>query len=146
MATVHQTWDPDAITTVLSTELNSLGSAAISALGTQYDNATNCFLYAMFEVTATFGTGPSADSTLDLFLVPAPDGTNYDDGSSSVYSQNHAVGGWTMRNVNTQQKIALWGVPLPPTKFKLQVVNNTDQAIAASGNLVKMIAYGLKAA
>ena len=146
MATVHQTWDPASITSLLTTELNSLASAAGSALGTEYDNATNCFLYGLFELTATFGSSPTADTTVDLYLVPAPDGTNYDDGSATILAGNHIIGGWNIRAVNTAQKLAMWGVPLPPTKFKLNVLNNTDQAMAASGNIVKMIPYGLKAA
>src|SRR5215471_14506151 len=142
MATVHQTWDPAAITTLLSTELNSLGAGSGSALGTEYDNSTNLFIYALFELVATYGTAPTADTTVDLYLCPAPDGTNYDNGSATVQPANHAVGGFTLRNVTTAQKYSLWGIVLPPTKFKLHVLNNTDQGMAASGNTVKMIPYG----
>ncbi len=145
MATVHQTFDPAAITTLLSTELNSIAAAAGSALGTEYDNATNCFMYGLFEFTVTFGTGPTADTTVDLYVVPAPDGTNYDDGSNAIFAQNHAVGGYNMRSVTTAQKLSMWGVLLPPTKFKVNMRNNTNQGFAASGNLLKMIPYGMKA-
>ena len=146
MATVHQTWDPDVVTTVLSTELNSLGAGAASALGTAYDNGTNLFLYGAFQVDVTFGTGPTADTTLDLYLVPALDGTNYADGSTTVAAQNNAVGGYTMRAVTTEQRLTIWGILLPPCKFKMQLFNNTNQGMPASGSTVKMIAYGLKAA
>lgn len=144
MAVIHQTFDPEAITTLLSTELNSLSAGSGSALGTEYDNSASLFMWGLFELTVTFGTGPTADSTLDLFLVPAPDGTNYDDGSNSVFTQNASIGGFNMRSVTTAQKLSIYAVPLPPTKFKVNIQNNTNQTTAASGNLVKMIAYGMK--
>lgn len=145
MATVHQTWDPAAITSMLTTELNSLAAGSGTNLSAAYDNATNCFLYGMFELLVTFGTAPTADTTFDLYLIPAPDGTNYGDGSASVAAANHVVGGFNMRAVTTAQRLNLWGVPLPPTLFKVNVFNNTDKAIAASANTLKMIPYGLKA-
>lgn len=146
MATVHQTWDPAAITTMLTTELNSLGSGAGCNLSSAYDNATNCFLYAMFQLTVTLAATVTADTTVDLYLVAAPDGTNYADGSATVFSVNHVVGGFNMRAVTTAQIVEIWGVPLPPTLFKVNVLNNTDKAMAASANTLKMIPYGLKAA
>jgi hypothetical protein len=146
MATVHQTWDPAAITSLLTTEMNALGANSGCNLSTAYDNATNCFMWALFELTCTYGSAPAADTTVDLFLVPAPDGTNYDDGSSTVFAQNHVVGSYNIRAVTTAQLLSLWGVPLPPTKFKVNVYNNTGQNMAATGNTLKMIPYGLKAA
>jgi hypothetical protein len=146
MATVHQTWDPAAITTLLSTQLNALSGGGVSALGTEYDNATNLFLYALFQLDVTFGTGPTAFTTVDLFLVCAPDGTNYNNGSSSIAVQNAAIGSYNMQNVTTQQLLSFYGIPLPPCKFKLQVSNSTNQAFPATGSTVKMIPYGLKAA
>jgi hypothetical protein len=145
MATVHQTWDPAGITSLLTTELDALGAGAKSALGTEYDNATNLFLYGLFQLTVTYGTAPTADTTVDIYLVPAPDGTNYGDGSTTVLAQNFAIGGFNMRNVNTLQRLAFYAVPLPPCKFKLQAFNNTNQAFPASGSTVKMIPYGLQA-
>ena len=38
------------------------------------------------------------------------------------------------------------GIPLPPTKFKINAFNGANQAMPATGSTVKMIPYGLKAA
>jgi hypothetical protein len=146
MATTHQTWDPAAITSVLTTELNSLGIGGFSALGSAYDNSTNLFLYALFQLDVTYASAPTVDTTVDLFIVPAPDGTHYNYGSSSDASQNFGMCSFNLVASTSQQLISCWGIPLPPTLFKVQVWNNTNRAMPASGNTVKMIPYGLKAA
>lgn len=140
-----------AITSVLTTELNSLANAA-AALGTEYDNATNLYLWAMFELNVTFGSSPTAGNTVDLYIIPAPDGTNYDDnttGASGAAPSTSYVGGFPLRAVTSAQKVPLGAtrrVDLPPTKFKVFVVNGSGQAFPASGSTVKMIAYRYQSA
>ena len=57
-------WSAAAITTLASTELNSLASAA-GALGVEYDNATNGYPFGVFELTVTFGSAPTAGKTVE---------------------------------------------------------------------------------
>ena len=137
-----------AITTLLSTELNSLANNA-GALGAEYDNATNDYLFGMFELNVTFGSAPTAGSTVDLYIIPAPDGTNYDDaitGASGSAPSTCYAGSFPLRAVTTAQKIPLGlgaagYVALPPTKFKVFVLNKSGQAMPASGTTVKMIPF-----
>lgn len=135
-----------SISTVLSTELNSLANNA-AALGTEYDNSSNLYLWATFELNATFGSAPTAGNTVDLYIIPAPDGTNYDDnttGASGAAPSTSYVGGFPLRAVTSAQKVPLGvvrRVDLPPTKFKVFVVNGSGQAFPASGSTVKMIPY-----
>lgn len=135
-----------SISTVLSTELNSLANAA-AALGTEYDNSSNLYLWATFELNVTFGSSPTAGNTVDLYIIPAPDGTNYDDnttGASGAAPSTSYVGGFPLRAVTSAQKVPLGVVrriDLPPTKFKVFVVNGSGQAFPASGSTVKMIPY-----
>ena len=137
-----------AITTVASTELNSLANNA-GALGAEYDNATNDYIYGVFELNVTFGSNPTAGNTVDLYIIPAPDGTNYDDattGASGAAPATCYAGGFPLRAVTTAQKVPLGlgasgPVPLPPTKFKVFLLNKSGQAFPSSGSTVKMVAY-----
>lgn len=148
MASIKQ--EAGSIQTIADTELNSLGNGS-SALGKEYDNGTNQYLYGFFELNVTWGSNPTAGALVNLYLVPAPDGTNYDDGSGSVVPPLTCyVGGFPVRAVTTAQKIPLGGpgqpslIPLPPCKFKPVLINNSGQAMPASGNTLKMIPYRLQ--
>jgi hypothetical protein len=142
-----------AITTLLSTELNSLANNA-GALGVEYDNATNDYIYGLFELAVTFGSNPTAGNTVDLYLIPCPDGTNYDDavtGASGAAPASCYAGGFPLRAVTTAQRVPLgFGasgpVLLPPCKFKAFVLNKSGVAMPASGSTIKMVAYRYQSA
>lgn len=137
-----------AIATMASTELNSLANNG-AALGAEYDNATNLYLFGLFELNVTFGSAPTEGSTVDMYIIPAPDGTNYDDavtGASGVAPGTSYAGGFPLRAVTTAQKVPLGlgirgRVELPPTKFKVFIVNRSGQAFPASGSTIKMVPY-----
>lgn len=135
------------IATLVSTEANSLANAA-GALGAEYDNATNLYLFGLLELNVTFGSAPTAGNTVDAYLIPAPDGTNYDDaitGASGSAPISTFVGGFPLRAVTTAQKVplgvGLTVISLPPTKFKLFILNKSGQAFPASGTTIKMVPY-----
>ncbi len=130
----------DAITTLMTTELDSLANGSASALGTAYANQTNLNEFGDFELTVTFGGNATVDTTVDLYLVPATDGTNYNDGSSSVQPANFYRGSWVMR-ATTAHKLTIHGVILPPVPFKVLVLNGSGQNFPASGSTVKMVGY-----
>lgn len=135
-----------SIATMASTELNSLANNA-GALGAEYDNATNLYLSGVFELNVTFGSAPTAGNTVDLYIIPAPDGTNYDDavtGASGSAPASCYAGGFPLRAVTTAQKVPLGvglsgPVPLPACKFKVFVLNKSGVAFPSSGSTVKMV-------
>lgn len=136
-----------AIASLATTELNSLANNA-GALGAEYDNSTGLYLYGLFELNVTFGSAPTAGNTVDLYLIPAPDATNYDDavtGASGSAPITTYVGGFPLRAVTTAQKVplglGLTLVNLPPTKFKAFLLNKSGQAFPASGSTLKMVPY-----
>jgi hypothetical protein len=137
-----------AITTVASTELNSLANSA-GALGAEYDNAAGLYMMGVFELNVTFGTNPTAGSTVDLYIIPAPDGTNYDDavtGASGAAPMTAYAGGFPLRAVTTAQKVPLGmgiggAVPIPPVKFKCFLLNKSGQAFPASGSTLKLVPF-----
>ena len=136
-----------AISSIATTELNALANNA-GALGAEYDNSSGLYLYGLFELNVTFGTNPTAGNAVDLYIIPAPDGTNYDDavtGASGAAPITTYVGGFPLRAVTTAQKVplglGLTLVNLPPTKFKAFLLNKSGQAFPASGSTLKMIPY-----
>lgn len=138
-----------AITSIATTELNSLANGS-AALGAEYDNSSNLYLFGYFELNVTFGTNPTAGSLINLYLIPAPDGTNYDDnttGASGVAPSTVYVGGFPLRAVTSAQKIPLTGglhqghIMLPPLKFKPFLINNSGQSFPASGSTLKLVPF-----
>lgn len=135
-----------AVVSLVTTELNSLANNA-GALGVEYDNATNQYLFGLFELSVTFGSNPTAGNTVDLYLIPAPDGTNYDDnttGASGAAPATCYAGGFPLRAVTTAQKVPLGlgqqgQIPLPPVKFKAFLLNKSGVAFPASGSTLKMV-------
>lgn len=135
------------IVSVATTELNSLANNA-GALGAEYDNSSGLYLYGLFELNVTFGSAPTAGNTVDLYIIPAPDGTNYDDavtGASGSAPITTYAGGFPLRAVTTAQKVplglGLTLINLPPTKFKVFALNKSGQAFPASGSTIKLIPY-----
>lgn len=140
-----------SITTVLSTELNSLANGA-AAISSAYDNDTNLYMWATFELNVQFGANPTIYTTVDLYIIPAPDGTNYDDattGASGTAPSTCYVGGFPLRVTTSAQKVPLGvvrRVDLPPTKFKVFVLNGSGQSFPSSGSTVKMVPYRYQSA
>lgn len=139
-------------TQLLSTELNSLasGSGALQSTGTNpaFDNtnASNLFFAADLELVVTFGTGPTA-GTIDVYLLPlGSDGATYADGAggaSPVTSNAEYLCSFPVRAVTTAQRLVLSDVPIPGEQFTVIIVNNgTGQALAASGNTLKIRGQG----
>lgn len=126
--------------TVLSTDLNALANNAASALSAAIANQTNGDIEGRFELNVTFGTAPTADSVVEVYLVPALDATNYADYSPTgpIVDQATWAGSFTLRAVTTAQRRVTRPCALPPTPFKIGVVNKSGQAFPASGSTVKL--------
>lgn len=128
-----------SIATLASTELNSLANAT-GATGAEYDNATNKYTLGVIEVVFGTGSNATAGNTVDIYLVPSADGTNYTDGAgtpANVSASQYA--GSVICRAATAHRLALNQVLLPLCKFKAVLVNNSGQAFNASGNTVKVL-------
>ena len=124
---------------VLSTELNALANAGRSAAGTEVDNGTNLDMYGVLELQVTFGTAPSAGGYVEIYMVTAPDGTNYEDGSNTVDPGTHKlVDRIPVRAVTTAQRLSGRLIPLLPEKMKFLLYNGSGQAFPASGSTLKL--------
>ena len=141
--------DPGSSAQLLTTELNSLanGSAAIDS--SSYDNATNLYPSAAFELDVTFGSAATAGAPVDLYLIYAPDGTNFGDnttGASPKTPLSQKVGTFYCLSQTANQLVAVTPagqqyVELLPFLFKAYVVNGSGQAFPASGSTVTIYPF-----
>lgn len=139
MSTIKQL-NYETITSLMTTELNSLtnNSRAIGSAAGADGTAAN--LLGDFELVVTYGTNPTVDTTIDLYLVRSADGTNYEDGDASIRPAAECfVGSFQVRAVTTAQRMVVRDVPMPPGLYKPVIHNNgTGQTFAASGNTLKV--------
>jgi len=134
----------ETIASLETTGLNSLAANA-SFLGAAVgaDNA-DANLYGDFELVVTYGTGPTVDTEVRLYLIRSADGTNYEDGTSSVRPPSSAaVGGFQVRAVTSAQRMVIRDVLIPPGLWK-PLLTNVNQAMAASGNTLKVRYHNLQ--
>jgi hypothetical protein len=126
-------------TTALSTGLNSLANNALVAssaitLSTGEPGYQRCEA----ELVVTYGTAPTANTACVVWLLREIDGTNYEDGSSTVTPVRNPDLVFPLRAVTTAQRIVVTG-DLPPGSFVALLRNDgTGQAMAASGNTLKL--------
>jgi hypothetical protein len=126
-------------TTALSTGLNSLANNALVAssaitLSTGEPGYQRCEA----ELVVTYGTAPTANTACVVWLLREVDGTNYEDGSSTVTPSRNPDLVFPLRAVTTAQRIVVTG-DLPPGSFVALLRNDgTGQAMAASGNTLKL--------
>lgn len=147
MATIKQL-NYETIVSVMTTELNALANnarAISSAIGA---DGTAANLLGDFELAVTFGTAPTVDTLIDLYLVRSADGTNYEDGDATNRpTADSYVGSFQVRAVTTAQRMVVRDIPLPPGLFKAVVHNNgTGQAFSASGHTLKVRAHNRQVA
>lgn len=123
-----------------STQVQANTSAAIAngaavALATTFDNRTGVNFAGTFVLT-TNGWGATtgiAGTTIDLYGVPAADGTNYGevDTTTPLLPAPCYLGSFEVIDTNTIQILALPSVPLPPHQLKFYIKNNTGQQMSA---------------
>lgn len=122
------------------TAFNSLadGSGAISS---EVDNSSGLYQYGDLEVTAGGAiTSVGTDAEIRVFLVPTYDGTNYPvpGSTGSTFTGSQYVG--AISSVEMVGTVAVTsytngtfrGLVLPPTKFKIGLVNELGAAMHSS--------------
>lgn len=134
-------WDAGVVDEgdVLTTEMNSLASAAVTAKGSAYNNTADLRQHFWAEFSGSFGSSPTAGQVLMLFALRAMDGTNYEDGDASTAPPSTAlVAIFPVRATTGAQRIVSQRFELPPANVKFVLYNATSQALAASSNVVAL--------
>ena len=139
------TWsDLEATVTYLGAELNALADAG-RKLGAAIDNTADKFTYAMVELYLPIQAGArDAGAYVSLYLLKSTDGTNYDFGADALAPP---PGTWANNftfDADTAARYVSVEIAVPPSKFKLMVINNTGQAFAATLNTLKYRFYSLE--
>jgi hypothetical protein len=133
-------WDaaPTSRSTGLTTELNSLGNGAYSAVGTAFDNTANGDQFASADIVLG-SLNPTAGAYLALFLVQSIDGTTYEDPPSSTNPGTHMLVATVLLTTGAAAKRVMTPpFRIPAGKFKLVLYNAAGVALAASGNTVTL--------
>ena len=119
----------------LTTELNSLANNSL-AIGSTITATSSGMLMAEFELLVTYGTAPTAGTSVLVWLLREIDGTNFEDGGSSVQPLRLFDASFPLRAVTGAQRISRV-VRMPPGNFKALLKNDgTGQSMAASGNIL----------
>ena len=117
-------------------------NSGAGALGSEYDNETNKKRFASFEATLDHTSSPTANTIWKLYILYALDGTNYEDGSTSVEPNKLPVSTFPVRANTDVQIIATEAIPLLPFKFKPLLWNGTNQNSATSAITLDMEVFG----
>ena len=129
-------------TTALSTGLNSLANDGL-AISSAIDNSTNKDLFIDIEVyLASVDLSSQTNPAIYIWLVARTDGTNFEDGGSSVAPARAPDAIVPLREVNGAQRVFARMLMATPDQFKILVQNKTGAALASSGNTVKYSTYG----
>ena len=135
--TSYGTW-----TTAIDTGLNSLADDGL-AISSAIDNSSNKKLFVDIEVyLASVDLSSESNPAIYIWLIARTDGTNFEDGGTSVTPARAPDAIIPLREVNATQRVFARMLMATPDQFKILVQNKTGQALAASGNTVKYNLYG----
>ena len=135
---------------IFSTDLNSLANNALVLSASAYNNTVGGgsgegYVYCDLELVVTFGTNPTAGTAISFWFLTTSDGTNYEDGGTSVTPARAPDLVIPVRAVTTAQRI-IRRCLLPWGNFKVLIKNDgTGQAFSSSGNTVKLRPVTLQA-
>jgi hypothetical protein len=136
-------WDTpgSADTLVAGASLNALADGS-GVIGSEIDNtsARKTLMDIWLKVDTNI-TSVGTDSRVDLYLIPAPDGTNYPDPPGATpadITPNYYVG--SISSVKRDGSVTnftsgvLRGVQIPPWKFKIAMFNELGAALPSNAN------------
>lgn len=91
-----------------------------------------------FELNTGFGSGPTVGNIVNLYLVPALDGTNYADVDTSGHVMPPAcfVGSFIInKSATAAQRMVILGVPINPLLYKAYIDNQSGQSMSTTWTL-----------
>ena len=123
----------------LSSSQTAVSNGAVGTLGVVLDNTTTLALSYSFDLNAGFGSSVTASSQIDLFLVPALDGTNYSnvDASTPVFQADHYAGTFVTQTTGTAtRRMSVQMAKVGPYKYTAYLYNRSGQQISSSYVLI----------
>lgn len=125
---------PGSFSTIASSGLNSL-AANTGVLSIEFDNSQEGarWPFATFELVIDWDTTPPTVGRLMIgYILPSLDGTNYPDANVTAVQSNPAFE-FVVAAATTVQRLSSPVLAIPPCKFKVFIVNDTDQTTSGSG-------------
>lgn len=135
------------------TAFNSLADGA-GAISSEIDNSSSLYMFGDLEVTQGGAiTSSGTDARIDVFLIPTYDGTNYPvpgSGGTTFTATYFAGAISSVEVIGTPAATnftngVLRQIQLPPTKFKIGLINELGATFNASVT-VKLRRYSPKVA
>ena len=140
-------WEaPASTSTILTTELNSLGDGANKLSGAiSNDGASELYLYGDLELYIATTSTRASDARVEVYILIELDGSNYSyGGDSQDPAPSMHVGDFQFDAATAARYAHIRGVMLPPTDFKILLINEMGVAMASSGNTLKLAKYNLQ--
>jgi len=146
MATEKQWTSYDSIQSYLTTELNALANEAL-VLGAAIDftsggNDRKLFLDVEAYI-ASVDLSAQTNPALYIWLLRRTDGTNFEDGGTSVTPARMPDKIFPLREVNAAQRVSSTLMLTNPDQGKILIKNETGAALAATGNTIKYNLYSV---
>lgn len=130
---------PAAYTTVIAgassaPTLKNLASGG-RKLSNAVDNTSAKAIYADFDLLVRYTTAPAAGATIEVYLISSVDGTNYSYGDDSNDPAPHdLIGVFAPQITANASRVSLRRIAIPPTKFKILVINRGSTALTNTDN------------
>lgn len=119
----------------------TLGSGS-NLVSSEVDNAINKDRFADLELQIDFDTtAPTKNRVVEVYLLLARDGTNYEDGGVSVDPLKAPVGAFPVRDILTAQRLTLEEVRLPLSKIKVLLKSEVDQGSSTDSTTLRIWTY-----
>ncbi|GIW67875.1 MAG: hypothetical protein KatS3mg096_743 [Candidatus Parcubacteria bacterium] len=124
-------------TDITPTGLNGLANGS-SITSSAVNNTTNLMIDALVELTYVFGTAPTANNNITIEVQSSIDGTNFTDIQNPPYVILLTADTTTHRVEFFLSTLFGNSVGIPPyVRFK--ITNNGGQALALTGNTLKIV-------
>lgn len=130
MPTYTQRWGtPGSYTEATAANaLQNMANAAV-VVGAEIDNSgASGYMYMHLDLLFRAASAPVAGATIDIYLIPAVDGTNYAIATVPIPGSQYLCS-FVSQAVNTAQRVAVLHLVVPRLKFKLAAVNSLGQAL-----------------
>jgi hypothetical protein len=126
-------------TVITSGQLSGLttGAGTVST-----DNITSRDQYAEFELQCTSTGAFASGDHIDVYFLIAADGTNFEDGSSSITPARAPDLIIPVRAVtNTSQRVTMKHVLLPNGLWRTLLINQATRALSTGTNILSYLPY-----
>jgi hypothetical protein len=121
--------------------LNGLTNDEWTSLSDEIDNSTNKYYLCDLEIELASAAFAGTDSTIECYLVPCVDGTNYPNWMGDVTTDRqennqYFVGVGVTSGSTVAQNITVRNIQLPPGKYRWGFRNRANVSLAGSGNVI----------